>query len=259
MAHAREQCLASTDLDYWIDIARRAENGGFDALFLGDVLAIQQSPDRHRSDAMDPLVILSALAAVTQRIGLIGTASTSYDHPFHLARRFASLDHISKGWAGWNIVTSSNPLKAYNFGLDAMPDHAERYARASDVTETTLALWDSWQQDARIADKQAGLYLDSAKVRRIDHDSPFVPSRGPLKGPRSTQGLSILAQAGASEAGRDFAARYADMVFTVQSHLAGAQAFYRDMKARRQPGPCARKSADLSRYRANSGFNTPAG
>lgn len=181
---------------------------------------------------MDPLVILSALAAVTQRIGLIGTASTSYDHPFHLARRFASLDHISKGRAGWNIVTSSNPLKAYNFGLDAMPDHAERYARASDVTETTLALWDSWQQDARIADKQAGLYLDSAKVRRIDHDSPFVPSRGPLKGPRSTQGLSILAQAGASEAGRDFAARYADMVFTVQSHLAGAQAFYRDMKAR---------------------------
>lgn len=224
--------FASTDLDYWIDIARRAENGGFDALFLGDVLALQQSADQHLSDAMDPLIILSALAAVTQRIGLIGTASTSFDHPFHLARRFASLDHISKGRAGWNIVTSSNPLEAYNFGLDAMPDHAERYARASDVTETALALWDSWQKDARIADKQAGLYLDSAKVRRIDHDGPFVRSRGPLNVPRSPQGRPILAQAGASEAGRDFAARYADMVFTVQSDFADAQAFYRDMKTR---------------------------
>lgn len=224
--------FASTDLDYWIDIARRTENGGFDALFLGDVLALQQSADRHLSDAMDPLIILAALAAVTQRIGLIGTASTSFDHPFHLARRFASLDHISKGRAGWNIVTSSNPLEAYNFGLDAMPDHAERYARAADVTEAALALWDSWQKDARIADKQAGLYLDSAKVQRVDHVGPFVRSRGPLNVPRSPQGRPILAQAGASEAGRDFAARYADLVFTVQSDLADAQAFYRDMKER---------------------------
>lgn len=224
--------FSSTDLDYWVDIARRAENGGFDALFLGDVLALQQSADRHLSDAMDPLVILSGLAAVTQRIGLIGTASTSFDHPFHLARRFASLDHISKGRAGWNIVTSSNPLEAYNFGRDAMPDHAERYARASDVTEAVLSLWDSWQRDARIADKAEGRYLDSSKLRRVDHDGAFVRSRGPLNVPRSPQGRPVLAQAGASEAGREFAARYADMVFTVQSDLEDAQAFYRDMKAR---------------------------
>ncbi|WEK04608.1 MAG: LLM class flavin-dependent oxidoreductase [Candidatus Devosia phytovorans] len=224
--------LASTDLDYWIDTARRAENGGFDALFLGDVLALQQSADRHLSDAMDPVVILSALASVTSRIGLIGTASTSFDHPFHLARRFASLDHISKGRAGWNIVTSSNPLEAYNFGLDAMPNHAERYARAADVTEAVIALWESWQTDARIADKQSGRYLDLAKVQPINHDGPFVRSRGPLNVPRSPQCRPILAQAGASEAGRDFAARYADMVFTVQSDLADAQAFYKDMKAR---------------------------
>ena len=224
--------VASTDLDYWIDVARRAENGGFDALFLGDVLALQQSADRHLSDAMDPLVILSALAAVTTRIGLIGTASTSFDHPFHLARRFASLDHITKGRAGWNIVTSSNPLEAYNFGLDAMPDHGDRYARAADVTEAVLALWDSWQVDARIADKQTGIYLDPLRVRCVDHDGPFVRSRGPLNVPRSPQGRPILAQAGASEAGRDFAARYADMVFTVQSDLIEAQAFYRDMKGR---------------------------
>ena len=224
--------FASTNLDYWIDIARRAENGGFDALFLGDVLALQQSADRHLSDALDPLIILSALAAVTNRIGLIGTASTSFDHPFHLARRFASLDHISKGRAGWNIVTSSNPLEAYNFGLDAMPDHTERYARAADVTEAALALWNSWQIDAHIADKQAGIYLDPSKVKRVDHEGPFVRSRGPLNVPRSPQGRPLLAQAGASEAGRDFAARYADMVFTVQSDLTDAQAFYQDMKMR---------------------------
>ncbi|HWV21354.1 MAG TPA: LLM class flavin-dependent oxidoreductase [Devosia sp.] len=224
--------LASTDLDYWIDIARRAEDGGFDALFLGDVLALQQSADRHLCDAMDPLIVLSALASVTNRIGLIGTASTSFDHPFHLARRFASLDHITKGRAGWNIVTSSNPLEAYNFGLDAMPDHAARYARAADVTQAAMALWDSWQADARIAEKQSGRYLDPAKVRPVDHEGPFVRSRGPLNVPRPPQGRPILAQAGASEAGRDFAARHADMIFTVQSDLGDAQVFYRDMKTR---------------------------
>ena len=224
--------LASTDLGYWTDIARRAEAGGFDALFLGDVLALQQSADRHLSDAMDPLVILSALAAVTERIGLIGTASTSFDHPFHLARRFASLDHISGGRAGWNIVTSSNVLEAHNFGLEHMPEHDERYARAADVTQAVLALWDSWQADARIVDKQAGRYLDPAKVRVVDHRGPFVRTRGPLNIPRSPQGRPLLAQAGASEAGRDFAACYADLVFTVQADLADAQAFYRDMKAR---------------------------
>jgi FMN-dependent oxidoreductase (nitrilotriacetate monooxygenase family) len=228
----QSNALASTDLDYWIDIAHRAEAGGFDALFLGDVLALQQSADRHLSDAMDPLVILSALAAVTERIGLIGTASTSFDHPFHLARRFASLDHISRGRAGLNIVTSSNALEANNFGLDTMPDHDERYARARDVTEAAIALWNSWDEDARIADKAGGRYLDPAKVRRVDHDGAFVRTRGPLNVPRSPQGRPVLAQAGASEAGRDFAARFADIVFTVQADLSEAQAFYDDMKHR---------------------------
>jgi FMN-dependent oxidoreductase (nitrilotriacetate monooxygenase family) len=224
--------LASTDIDYWIDIAKRAEAGGFDALFLGDVLALQQGADRHLSDAMDPIVILSALAAKTKRIGLIGTASTSFDHPYHLARRFASLDHISGGRAGWNIVTSSNALEAQNFGLDTMPEHDQRYARAADVVDAALALWDSWDADARIADKQSGRYLDPAKVRVVDHRGPFIRTRGPLNVPRSPKGRPLLAQAGASEAGRDFAARYADLVFTVQASLPEAQAFYADMKAR---------------------------
>ncbi|SFV38779.1 FMN-dependent oxidoreductase, nitrilotriacetate monooxygenase family [Devosia crocina] len=224
--------LSSTNLEYWIDIARRAEAGGFDALFLGDVLALQQSADLHLSDALDPIVILSALAAVTKRIGLIGTASTSFDHPYHLARRFASLDHISRGRAGWNIVTSSNALEAQNFGLDVMPEHDQRYARAVDVVEATLALWNSWDEDARIVDKQAGRYLDPAKVRTVNHDGPFIRTRGPLNVPRSPQGRPLLAQAGSSEAGRDFAARYADLVFIVQSSLPEAQEFYADMKAR---------------------------
>lgn len=224
--------LASTEIEYWVDIARRAEAGGFDALFLGDVLALQQGADRHLCDAMDPLVILSALAACTERIGLIGTASTSFDHPYHLARRFASLDHISKGRAGWNIVTSSNALEAQNFGLDALPEHETRYARAADVVEACLALWHSWDEDARIVDKQSGHYLDANRVRPVLHEGPFVRTRGPLNVPRSPQGRPRLAQAGASEAGRDFAARYADLIFTVQASQSEAQDFYADMKAR---------------------------
>jgi FMN-dependent oxidoreductase (nitrilotriacetate monooxygenase family) len=223
---------AITTLAYWADIARTAEAGGFDALFLGDVLALQEGAARHLSDAMDPFIILSALAAVTSRIGLIGTASTSFDHPFHLARRFASLDHISNGRAGWNIVTSSNALEAHNFGLDDMPEHTERYARADDVVEAVKKLWDSWDADARIADQASGHYLDPAKVRAIDHVGPYVRSKGPLNVPRPPQGRPILAQAGSSAAGRDFAARHADIVFTVQSSIDEAKAFYAEMKTR---------------------------
>ncbi len=224
--------LASTDLGYWIEIAQRAEAAGFDALFLGDVLALQKGADRHLSDAMDPFVILSALAAVTTRIGLIGTASTTFEHPYHLARRFASLDHISRGRAGWNIVTSSNVLEAHNFGLQDMPEHAERYRRAADIVDAVTALWGSWDADARIADKQAGRYFDPTKVRRVEHAGPYVKTAGPLNVPRSPQGRPVLAQASASEAGRAFAASRADIVFTAQSTLSDAKDFYADMKER---------------------------
>lgn len=223
---------AVTRLSFWKDLAQRAEAAGFDALFLGDVLALQAGADHHLSDAMDPMVIMSALAAVTNRIGLIATASTSFDHPFHLARRFACLDHISDGRAGWNIVTSSNALEAGNFGLDAMPDHAERYARAAEVVDAVLALWNSWDADAKVADKQSGQYLDPAKIRRVDHQGSFVRTAGPLNVPRPPQGRPVLAQAGSSQAGRDFAAARADIVFTVQSDLGEARAFYQDIKTR---------------------------
>lgn len=223
---------ALTRLSFWTDLAQRAEAAGFDALFLGDVLALQAGADRHLSDAMDPIVIMSALAAVTTRIGLIATASTTFDHPFHLARRFACLDHISGGRAGWNIVTSSNRLEARNFGLDAMPEHGERYARAAEVVDAAIALWESWETDAKVADQRTGQYLDPARIHRVDHDGPFVRTAGPLNVPRPPKGRPVLAQAGSSEEGRAFAASRADIVFTVQSDLAEARDFYTDIKAR---------------------------
>lgn len=224
--------FATMTLEYWLDIAKKAEEGGFDALFLGDVLALQESADRHLSNTMDPFVLLSALASVTRRIGLIGTASTSFDHPFHLARRIGSLDHISGGRAGWNIVTSSNELEAHNFGLSTMPDHSSRYDRAEDVVTAIKALWDSWGEGAQIADKHQGQYLDLKLVRPVNHAGPYVQTRGPLNIPRCPQGQPVLAQAGSSAKGRAFAARHADIVFTVQPSLAEAQAFYAEMKER---------------------------
>lgn len=222
--------FATTSLAHWVRLAQIAEKAGFDTLFLGDVLALLQGAERHLSDAMDPLVILSALAAVTSRIGLIGTLSTSFEPPFHIARRFASLDHITGGRAGWNIVTSSNRLEARNFGLDDLPAHTERYARAGDVVNAAIALWDSWKEGARVADKKAGLYFDPAKVRPANHVGPFVRTAGPLNVPRSPQGRPLLVQAGSSADGRVFAATYADVVFTAQLSLEDAQAFYKDIK-----------------------------
>lgn len=223
---------APTRLSFWTDLATQAEEAGFDALFLGDVLALQGGADKHLSDALDPIVIMSALASATSRIGLIATASTTFDHPFHLARRFASLDHISGGRAGWNIVTSSNVLEALNFGLDSMPDHAQRYARAAAVVDAVLALWDSWDADAKIANQKNGQYLDPSKIRRVCHAGPYVRTAGPLNVPRPPRGRPVLAQAGSSEVGRAFAAARADIVFTVQSNLSDARDFYNDIKAR---------------------------
>ena len=224
--------LAVTTAAFWTEIAVRAETAGFDALFLGDVLAMQQGTGRHVAEAMDPFVVLSALAMVTERIGLIGTASTTFDHPYHLARRFAALDHLSGGRGGWNIVTSSNALEAGNFGLAAMPDHAERYARAADVVAASLALWQSRDGAPPTPDKAAGVYLDEAALRHDAHDGPYVRTDGPLNLPRPPQGRPLLAQAGSSEAGRAFAAHHADIVFTVQSDLDAARTFRADIRAR---------------------------
>ena len=224
--------LAITRLSYWTDIAKRAERGQFDSLFLGDILALQHEVKYSVSGALDTVVVLSALAATTEKIGLIGTASTTFDHPYHIARRFASLDHISNGRVGWNIVTSTTLSEAKNFGRDVIAPCQERYARAEDVLNAVMTLWESWQPGARIADKKTGLYLDPSAVHNANYTGSYTRSIGPLTVPRSPQVKPILAQGGASEIGRSFAARYADLAFTVQSNLAGAQQFYKDVKHR---------------------------
>lgn len=224
--------FGSTKLSHWLELARIAEAAGFDTLFLGDVLSLLPGAEKHLSDTMDPLITLSALAALTERIGLIGTLSTSFEPPFHIARRFASLDHISGGRAGWNIVTSSFATEAKNFGTEALPDHRDRYAMAADVVDATLALWQSWDADARLGDKESGQYFDPAKVRAADHEGPFVKTAGPLNVPRSPQGRPLLVQAGSSDDGRNLAARYADVIFTAQASMEDAVAFRQDIRER---------------------------
>ena len=235
--------LAITRLSYWTDIAQKAENGKFDALFLGDILSLPNEARYSVSGALDTQVVLSALAAVTKTIGLIGTASTTFDHPYHIARRFASIDHISNGRVGWNIVTSTTLSEAKNFGRDVLAPREERYARAEDVLNAVQALWASWQPDARIADKKSGLYLNQSAVHEANYTGSYTRSIGPLTVPHSPQGRPLLAQAGSSEVGKKFAAKYADVVFTAQCNLSQAQAFYREIKQRGVEA--GRKSEDL--------------
>jgi len=224
--------FASLDLGHWAELAQIAERGAFDSLFLADGPALWGHARYRPGGSLEPTVLLTALAAVTSHIGLIATASTTYNDPYNLARRFASLDHISGGRAGWNIVTTASKAAARNFGLDDNPTHRERYQRAAEFTDVSLALWDSWEDDAQIGDKAAGIFADPAKIHPVDYQGEYFQVAGPLNVPRSPQGRPLLVQAGSSEDGRDFAARYAEAVFTAQQTLADAQEFYADMKAR---------------------------
>jgi len=224
--------FANTDLRHWINLAQIAERGCFDSLFLADGPALWGNAKHRPGGALEPTVLLTALAAVTSHIGLIATASTTYNDPYNLARRFASLDHISGGRAGWNIVTTASRQAAQNFGLDDNPSHRDRYARAAEFTDISIALWDSWEDDAEIGDKATGVYADENKIHEIDFKGEYFGVRGPLNVPRSPQGRPLLVQAGSSEDGREFAARYAEAVFTAQQTLADAREFYADLKAR---------------------------
>ncbi|WP_433303158.1 LLM class flavin-dependent oxidoreductase [Actinoplanes sp. CA-030573] len=223
---------ASWDVEHFQNLARIAERGKLDSVFLADSPVLMGDPGRRPGGKLEPTILLTALAGVTEHIGLIATASTSYNEPYNLARRFASLDHVSHGRAGWNIVTTAGADAARNFGLDDVPLHRERYERAAEFVEVSIRLWDSWADDAIRADKQAGVHADAAKVRPIDHRGRFFRVDGPLNVPRSPQGHPLLVQAGSSEDGRQFAARYAEAVFTAQQTLAEAQAFYQDLKKR---------------------------
>lgn len=230
--YAKTQPERAHDVNAYIEIAQIAERGKLDAVFLADGPALRQNIKHRVHSAFEPITLLSALAVATTRIGLISTASTSYYEPYNLARLFASLDHISGGRAGWNIVTTAGLSAAQNFGLDAIPAHAKRYERAEEFVEVVLKLWNSWDADAVVNDPRSGVYADPAKIHAIDHVGPFFSVKGPLNVPRTPQGHPVLVQAGSSEDGRAFAARFAEAIFTAHQTLASAQEFYADIKAR---------------------------
>ncbi|MFJ3451027.1 LLM class flavin-dependent oxidoreductase [Pseudomonas sichuanensis] len=215
--------------------AQIAESACFDALFVADSVAAPSdalASHSARSVYFEPLTLLSALSAVTERIGLVATATTSYNEPYHVARKFASLDHLSAGRAGWNLVTSDAAAEAGNFGREAHIPHAERYARAREFQQVVQGLWDSWADDAFVRDKAAGQFHHPEAVRALEHAGEHFRVKGPLNVARSPQGRPVLVQAGSSEAGRELAAETAEVVFTAQPSLARAQAFYVDLKGR---------------------------
>jgi FMN-dependent oxidoreductase (nitrilotriacetate monooxygenase family) len=178
------------------------------------------------------LTLLPALAVVTEHLGLIATASTTYNDPYHIARKFASLDHLSGGRAGWNVVTSGNPHEAMNFGLEEHVEHETRYRRAREFFDVVTGLWDSWAEDAFIRDVETGIYFDPEKLHILNHQGEFLKVRGPLNIARPIQGWPVIVQAGASEAGRQLAAETAEVIFAAGGNLANARAFYADVKGR---------------------------
>lgn len=224
--------VADFDLDHWIRLARLAESAKFDSLFLADGPALQGTGEFRSPGQIEPLTLLTALAAATEHIGLIATLSTTYNDPYNLARRLASVDHVSGGRVGWNIVTSATAQEAANFGLDERPLHADRYARANEFLEVITKLWDSWADDAVVADKASGRWADPERIRPVRHRGRHFKVDGALNVPRPVQGYPLLVQAGASEEGRQFAARYAEAIFTAHQSLASAQDFHADIKAR---------------------------
>jgi FMN-dependent oxidoreductase (nitrilotriacetate monooxygenase family) len=231
--HRPESPTSYVDIDFYRDIAQLAEAGRLHAIFLADTLAVsEENFERPNLGAMDPTTVLGALAAVTKHVGLVATATTSYSEPYNLARRIASLDHLSRGRAAWNIVTTFIPDVAANFSKAPLPPHAERYARAEEFVDIVTALWDSWEVDALVGDKASGLFADRNRVHPLNHDGHFFAVRGPSTLPRSPQGRPILFQAGSSEPGRAFAARAADAVFAVQNTLPSAIAFREDLRQR---------------------------
>ena len=223
---------ALLDLAYHQRLAKIAEDAKFDSLFLADSPALFGEVGRRPVGGFEPTVLLTALSVTTSRIGLIATASTSYNEPFNLARRLSSVDWISDGRAGWNIVTTAGEAAARNFGLEDQPLHRDRYARASEFLEVATRLWDSWDDDAIIADKDAGVHARADRVHAIGHRGEHFRVEGPLNSPRSPQGHPLLVQAGSSESGREFAAQWAEAVFTATPTIEEAQEFYADIKRR---------------------------
>jgi len=234
--HPSAQADGRFNFQHLVHVTRIAERGLFDAVFLADGLAGQFTVGAEGLTAhgagFEPVTLFSALSAITDRIGFIATASTTYEDPYILARKFASLDLISSGRAAWNVVTTGGAQAAGNFGLDAHPQHALRYERAREFVEVVKGLWDSWEDDAFLLDKQSGRFYATDKVHELNHAGTHLRVRGPLNTPRPVQGYPVIVQAGASEDGRELAAQTAEVIFTAWLSLAEAQAFYRDVKGR---------------------------
>lgn len=223
---------AGVDIKHYQRLAQIAERGKFDSIFFADSPQLVADVGRRPSGNLEPLQILTAVSTVTEHIGLVATATTSYNEPYNLARAFASLDHISGGRAGWNIVTTAGLDAAQNFNLDTLPNHGDRYARAAEFVDVAQQLWDSWDDDAILADKDAGVWGDNDRVRTVDHRGEYFTVRGPLNVPRPIQGYPLLVQAGSSEDGKVLASKYAEAVFTAQQTIEDARAFYSDLKQR---------------------------
>ena len=222
-------------------IARVLEAGKFDSLFFADILGLYDLY-QGKYDTMvgrggqvcllDPAVLLPLMARVTSHIGLGLTYSSTFNHPYQIARMLGTLDHVSAGRAAWNVVASTSTLEAQNFGLDKMPGRAERYDRADEVLEACFALWDSWEEGALVLDKETGVFADPAKIHYANYNGKWIKSRGPLTTPRSPQGHPVIMQAGSSDRGREFGARWAEIIFTLQHQKTDMQAFYTDFKSR---------------------------
>lgn len=223
---------ASTDFAFYVYQAQLAEAGKVDFLFVSDSISISDKSSPHDLNRFEPLTLMSALAAVTEHIGLVGTVTVSYTEPFNIARQFASLDLISGGRAGWNVVTSWLDGTAENFGQAALPPHDVRYRIADEYLDVAQGLWDSWEDDAIIGDKAAGKFINPDRLHTLNHQGEFFKVKGPLNIKRSPQGQPVIVQAGASEDGKNFSSRRADAIFVNSPNLEAAVAYYADVKAR---------------------------
>ncbi|MGQ7938586.1 LLM class flavin-dependent oxidoreductase [Paraburkholderia sp. D1E] len=235
--HPDAHASGGLDFAHYAELAQIAERAKFDAVFFADSVSVRDSnlpslSRTARADHFEPLTLLSALSVVTKHVGLIATVSTTFNEPYNLARKFASLDHLSGGRSGWNLVTSSTESEALNFSFDRHPDHAIRYERAREFYDVVAGLWDSWEDDAFIRDKESGVYFDPDKLHVLGHTGKHFKVHGPLNVARSPQGWPVVVQAGASEAGRELAAQTAEVIFVAHQTLDEAQSFYRDVKGR---------------------------
>ncbi|GAB7534612.1 LLM class flavin-dependent oxidoreductase [Burkholderia sp. 3C] len=237
--HPEVPAGGAVDFGYFLSTAKKAEAAKLDMIFFADGIGVRANDEPRGSLARDsknaelePLTLLAAIGACTSRIGLVATASTTYNEPFHIARKYASIDHISGGRAGWNVVTSWSEQEAWNFSRDAHLGYEERYERADEFVDVVRKLWDSWEDDAFIRDKASGIFYDEAKLHVPHHRGKHFQVRGPLNSARTPQGRPIIVQAGAAEAGRELAAKNADVVYSNATDFDGAKAYYDDLKNR---------------------------